>query len=107
LLQLHQATNALPVIDHALSLTNLPGLHLSRAMALLELADYPGASQEYATLAEAEVDKYAYHWGLALVAVHNQNTNDALDHLEACLANCPPGSTRWQEARRRLNTLQP
>ena len=106
LIQSHRADESVPILDHALALTNLPSIRLNRAIALLQLEKFAAAQKDYRLLTNAVVDQFSVHFGLAQIDEKHGATNAAIGHLEICLTNAPPGSVKWQQAGARLDALK-
>ncbi len=98
-------TAAIPVLNHVLSLTNLPTARLNRANARLASEDYADAESDYRELenSQTELDRASY--GLALIAEHRRDTNQAKQYLQLCLTNTTAGSLLWRQASARLQSL--
>ncbi|MBW8864454.1 MAG: DUF2723 domain-containing protein [Verrucomicrobia bacterium] len=105
LIQINQPAEAIPLLDHALSLTNLPAIRLNRANAYLQVKNMAAAENDLALLEDAPVDQSSVHFGLAQTALYRGDTNAATTHFEFCLSNTPPQSPAWREARGRLDAL--
>ena len=105
LLQLQRAPEAIPILNRALALTNLPAIKLNRALALLQAQDLPAAAAAYQELQTAAVDQFTVHYGLSQIAEQRHDTNAAIHHLEFCLTNAPAGGAKWQEVSARLAAL--
>jgi uncharacterized protein (DUF2461 family) len=45
-------------------------------------------------------------FGLAAVAEHSHDTNQAVHYLQICLTNTPAGGPLWQQANARLQSLK-
>ena len=106
LVQSARAAEALPILDHALALTNLPSIRLNRAIALVQARDFAAAEQAYRELRKTNVDKFSIEYGLAQLAEARLDTNTAVAQYQLCLANAPPQSAKWQDAKARLDALQ-
>jgi tetratricopeptide (TPR) repeat protein len=106
LIQSRRGTEALSVLDRALSLTNLPAIRLNRAIARLSAGDYQAAEADYLALQNTSVEKFSIEFGLAEIAAQRHDTNAAIQHLELCIASVPSGSQKWNEASRRLEALK-
>jgi tetratricopeptide (TPR) repeat protein len=105
LLQTQHPDEALTILDHVLSLTNLPSVKLNRAIALVKLRDFTAAEAAYRELQTATVDQFRVNYGLAQIAEARQDTNAAVKFYLACLTNAPPESVNWREARTQLDAL--
>ena len=107
LLQSGRATEALAVLDRALTLTNLPVLQLTHARAQLAANHLAEAESELLALKHLELDPALIHFELATLAERRHNLPQAVQYLQICLTNVPPGSPLWQQVRTRLHSLQP
>ena len=106
LIQARNAAAAIPVLDHAMMLTNIPSIRLNRAIAYLQVTNTVAAEKDYNLLLDAAVDQFNVHFGLAQIAVNRGDTNLAVQHYELCLTNAPAGGPRWREIRARLDALK-
>ena len=107
LMQTGDATNAIPVLNYALAITNLPIARLNRAVAYLQTQNLPAAEADYLELENSPAQAFPVHYGLAEIAERRHDTNLAIHHLELCLSNAPAGTVKWREVRERLDTLVP
>jgi Tfp pilus assembly protein PilF len=107
LIQSGRPAEAVPVLDHALTLTNLPVFRLNRAIARFASEDYPAAETDYRELEKAGVEPGAVNFGLAGIAYHRHDTNQAIQYLRLCLTNTPAGTILWRQASARLRALEP
>ena len=107
LLQSGDVTNAIPVLNYALAITNLPIARLDRAVAYLQTQNLPAAEADFLELENSPAQAFPVHYGLAEIAERRHNTNLAIHHLELCLSNAPAGTVKWQEVRARLDKLEP
>jgi len=107
LLQSGRANDALAVLDRALTLTNLPVLQLTHARAQLAADHLAEAESELRTLERLNLNPALIHFELATLAERRHNLPQAVQYLQICLTNAPPGSPLWQQARTRLRSLQP
>ena len=98
LIQLNQAAAAVPILNHALALTNLPALRLNRAIAYLQTTNLTAAEADYRALEQLPADVFSVHYGLAEIAERRHDTNLAIHHLAICFSNAPPGTAKWEEA---------
>ena len=105
-LQLGDFTTALPVLDHALSLSNLPPTRLARAIARVETADYAAAEADYLELQKTATNNLPIYSGLAEIASRRHDTNRAVDYLQRCLAELPADSPQRNAITTRLNALK-
>ena len=107
LIQTHRAAEAIPVLDHALAITNLPSIRLNRAIAQMQLKNYAVAEAHYRQLANTtSVDQFSVRFGLGQIAQERLDTNAAIAQFEMALTNAPAGSLKWQEAGARLEMLK-
>jgi len=106
LIQTHNSAAAIPILDRALSITNVPAIRLNRAIAYLETQDYPAAEKDLLLLESSDADRVSVEFGLAEIAGHRHDTNAAIRHLELCLSNAPSESATGQEARADLEALK-
>ncbi len=107
LIQMGDATNAIPILNHALAITNLPSARLNRAVAYMQTQNLPAAEADYLELENLPAHAFPVHYGLADIAERRHNTNLAIHHLELCLSNAPAGTANWWEVRKRLDALEP
>jgi tetratricopeptide (TPR) repeat protein len=107
LLQSGNAAAAVAVLDHLLTLTNLPAARLNRAIARLASQDFTAAETDYRELEKSGAETGPVCFGLAVIAGHRHDTNQAVNYLRLCLTNAPPGTPLWREAGARLQVLQP
>ncbi len=105
LIQSGRAAAAIPVLNRALALTNVPSILLNRAIAQMQLRNIDAAEKDYRQLTNAPVDQFSVHYGLSQIAEQRQETNAVIRHLEFCLTNAPTGGAKWQEVSARLNAL--
>jgi tetratricopeptide (TPR) repeat protein len=107
LIQSGRPAEAVPVLDHALMLTNRPAFRLNRAIARLASEDYPAAETDYRELEKAGVEPGVVNFGLAGIAYHRHDTNQTIQYLRLCLTNTPVGTMLWHQASARLRALEP
>jgi tetratricopeptide (TPR) repeat protein len=107
LIQTGRVAAALPVLDHVLTLTNLPMARLNRAIARLACQDFAAAESDYHELEKSGTETGLVCYGLATIAEHRHDTNQAANYLRLCLTNAPTGSLIWREASTRLRMLGP
>jgi tetratricopeptide (TPR) repeat protein len=107
LMQMGDATNAIPILNYALAITNLPIARLNRAGAYLQTQNLPAAEADYFELENSPAQTFPVHYGLAEIAERRHDTNLAIHHLELCLSNAPAGTVKWREVRERLDRLEP
>jgi tetratricopeptide (TPR) repeat protein len=107
LMQAGRYAEAVPVLDHVLTLTNLPRARINRDFARIALQDFTLAEGDLHPLEnDPEVSGLA-DYGLAAIADHGHDTNSAVRYLRLCLTNTPAGSPLWQKAGDRLQMLEP
>ena len=106
LLQAGRGTEAIAILDHLLTLTNLPSARLNHAYARLATTNLAAAAIEYRELEQAGADPALVNYGLAIIAEHNHDTNLAVHYWQICLTNSPTGSRFWQQADSRRQALQ-
>jgi tetratricopeptide (TPR) repeat protein len=107
LIRMGNSSNAITLLNHALAITNDPLARFNRAYAYLQTGNLPAAEADYLELDNSPADAFSVHFGLAEIAGRRHNTNLAIHHLELCLSNAPAGTAKWQEAHKRLDTLEP
>ncbi len=107
LMQAGRPAEAIPILNHALTLTNLPAIQLSRAFARLASEDYAAAETDYRELEKAGAEPGAVNFGLAGIAYHRHDTNQTVQYLRLCLTNTPAGTMLWRQASARLRMLEP
>ncbi|HEX7571294.1 MAG TPA: tetratricopeptide repeat protein [Verrucomicrobiae bacterium] len=107
LIQAGRPAEAVPVLDHALTLTNRPAFRLNRAIARLASEDYPSAETDYRELEKSGDEPGRVSFGLAAIAFHRQDTNQTIQYLRLCLTNTPAGTMLWRQASARLHALEP
>ncbi len=104
-MKLGQFTNALPVFDHALTLSNLPPIRMARAVARVEAGQYDAAEADYLKL-ENPTNNLPVDSGLAEIARRRHDTNRAIEYLERCLAEIPAGNPQRDLVAARLAALK-
>jgi tetratricopeptide (TPR) repeat protein len=97
---------ALPVLSHILSLTNRPDAKLSRAIAYIQMSNYPAAKADCLDLDNSLAKCYLAEYRLAEIAVLQRDTNQAVQYLQLCLTNAPPGTPLWREVQARLQVFK-
>ena len=78
LLQSGHAAEAMPLLDHALTLTNLPTARVNRAYASLANTNFALAQSDLRQLEKEGDTSPMVSFGLATVAQHNRDTNQAV-----------------------------
>jgi tetratricopeptide (TPR) repeat protein len=106
-IQMGNSSNAITLLNHALAITNDPQARFNRAFAYLQTGNLPVAEADYLELENSPADAFSVHYGLAEIAGRRHNTNLVIQHLELCLSNVPPGTIKWQQVRKQLDTLVP
>ncbi len=107
LIQAGRPAEAIPVLDHALTLTNTPAIRLNHAFAQLASTNYPAAETEYRELEKSSDKPGAVNFGLAAIAFHRHDTNQTIQYLRLCLTNTPAGTMLWRQASASLHSLEP
>lgn len=107
LIQSGKASAAIPVLTHVLTLTNLPEVRLNRAVAQLICRDISAAETDFRELEKSGVEPVRVSYGLATIAEHRHDTNQAVRYLRFCLTNTAPDSLFWHQANARLKALEP
>jgi tetratricopeptide (TPR) repeat protein len=97
--------DAIPILDHVLALTNLPTARFNRASARLARLDYDAAEADYLELEKSGMEPGRVSYGLAMIAGHRHDTNQAAHYLRLCLTNTPTGTPLWRQASDRLRAL--
>jgi tetratricopeptide (TPR) repeat protein len=106
LLMMNQPSNALPVLNHVLTLTNSPKMRINRAAAYLKLGNFNAAESDYQQLTNFTEGTFQIHFGLSQIALERHQTNLAIEHLQICLSNSVSGSDVWEQAQNLLNGLK-
>jgi tetratricopeptide (TPR) repeat protein len=106
LLQSGQAAAALPLLNHILTLTNMPAAHRNRAFARIATRDFAQGKTELIELENTGAADGLVDYGLALVAWHGHETNSARHYLQLSLSNSPAGGPLWQQAKTGLRMLE-
>ena len=104
-MNLDQCSNALPVLDRALTLSNLPPIRLARALARVEAGQYDAAEADYEELRKTATNNLPIYSGLAEIAARRHDTNRAIEYLERCLNELPVGNPQRELVVARLNAL--
>ena len=105
-LQTARADLALPVLNRILSATNQPDAKLNRAIAYIQMSNYPAAQADCLELDTSLPNCYLAEYRLAQIAVLQNDTNQAIHYLQLCLTNAPAGTPLWREVQARLRTLK-
>ena len=107
LLQSGQAEKAISILDHVLTLTNLPAARINRALARLTRQDFALAESDFRELEKNGGTPGIANFGLAVVAEHRHDTNQAMRYFRLCLTNTPAGTPLWRKASASLQALDP
>jgi predicted Zn-dependent protease len=107
LLQSGQFDQAITILDHILTETNLPSVRINRAFAHLSKNDFNLAESDLRVMEKDDNVYPMVDLGLAVVAEHGHDTNLATHYLRLCMTNAPAGSPIWQQANFKLRTLEP
>jgi tetratricopeptide (TPR) repeat protein len=106
LIQSGHAAAAIPVLNHVLTLTNLPGALLNRAVARLICEDNAAAETDFHALEKSGAEPGRVNYVLAMFAEHRHDTNQAMHYLRVCLTNTPSGTILWHQATVRLQAIK-
>jgi tetratricopeptide (TPR) repeat protein len=106
LIQLNKNAEAVSFLDRALAITNLPSIRLNRAIAYMQMLNYPEAEKDYLQLENTSANQFSVEYGLARIAELRHDTNVAVFRLGLCLSNTTPESANWKEVRIKLNALR-
>jgi len=107
LIQSGKAAAALPVLDHILTLTNLTAARLNRASAQILCQNFAAAETDYRELEKTGAEPGRVSYGLAKIAEHRHDTNQAVIYFQSCLTNSAPGTFLWRQATASLQALAP
>jgi Flp pilus assembly protein TadD len=107
LIQSGSATDAIPLLNHILTLTNDLTARMNRVMARIATKDLGTAQTELSQLETNDVAPAIVAFGRALVAERGADTNSARRYLQLCLSNAPADSSMEQQARAMLHRLEP
>ncbi len=107
LVQAGRSGEAVPLLDHVLTLTNLPSARVNRALACIASTNYDKAESDLRELENEGNGSPVVNFGFALVAQQRHDTNQALHYLQLCVTNVPAGSPLWQEANAHIQMLKP
>jgi tetratricopeptide (TPR) repeat protein len=105
-MKLGQFTNALPVFDRALMLSNLPPVRLARAIARVEAGQYDAAEADYLELEKTATNPLPIYSGRAEIADRRHDTNRAIEWLDRCLTGLPTNAPQRDLIVARLNALK-
>jgi tetratricopeptide (TPR) repeat protein len=105
-MKLGRFTNALPVFDRALTLSNLPPIRLARAVARIEAGQFDAAEADYLELGKTTTNNLPIYSGLAEIAGRRHDTNRAIEYLDRCLAGLPTNAPQRDLIVARLNALK-
>jgi tetratricopeptide (TPR) repeat protein len=106
LMQAGRSADAIALLDHVLLLTNLPAARLNRAFVRLSKENFTLAADDLRELENEGINSPMVSFGLAAVAEHSHDTNQAVHYLQICLTNTPAGGPLWQQANARLQSLK-
>jgi tetratricopeptide (TPR) repeat protein len=106
LIQSGSATDAIPVLNHILSLTNDLTARMNRVMAHIATKDLATAQTDLQDLETNGIAPAIVNFGRALVAERGADTNSARRYLQLSLSNAPAGSPVTQQARALLHRLE-
>lgn len=106
LLKSGAAAAAIPVLDHVLTLTNLVAARLNRANAQILCRNFAAAETDYLELEKTGAESGRVSYGLATIAEHRHDTNQAVRYYQASLNSLPPGTHLWRQASVRLQALE-
>jgi tetratricopeptide (TPR) repeat protein len=106
LIQSGQVAAAIPIFDHMLTLTNLMAARLNRANAQVICQNFAAAETDYRELEKSGAEPGRVSYGLAAIAGHRHDTNEAVRRLRFCLTNTPSGTLLWRQASTRLQALE-
>ena len=107
LIDVGRVAEALPLLDHILTITNLPTARFNRASARLASHDDAAAAADYHELETSGQELGRTSYGLAIIAEHRHDTNEATRYLQLCLTNTPTGTALWRQASNHLQMLAP
>ena len=96
---------AIPVLDHVLTLTNLVAARLNRANAQIQCRNFAAAETDYLELEKIGAEPGRVNYGLATIAEHRHDTNQAVRYYQASLTGLPPETHLWRQASLRLQAL--
>ncbi len=96
----------IPILDHILSLTNMPMVRFNRAIAQFDCQNWAAAETDYRELEKSGDYLDSVSYGLALIAEHHHDSNQVAYYLRLCLSNTPPGRPLWHQASARMQELE-
>ena len=105
LMEFGLADQAIPVLNHLLSLTNSPQAKFGRGLAYLRATNYAAAQEDFLSLRNSSYDPYEVNYGLAETSLGRGDTNLGVKYLNECLSGVPTNSARWKVAAARLRVL--
>ena len=105
MLQTDHAAEAIPLLNQILARTNSVAARLNRAVAYLQTGNYSGAKVDCLDLQKNDINPYYANYGLAQVALHQNQIGLAEKYLRLCLANLPPKSPQAVKVKALLNEL--
>ena len=100
-------SNAIPVLTHVLSLTNVYAARLYRGMAYRRTRQWDAAEADYQELLRRFPGSYQPYFGLGEVALDRGNTNAAIQCFQQYLSKAPTNQVEYQQVAARLKALQP
>jgi tetratricopeptide (TPR) repeat protein len=107
LMQTGRPSEALPVLDRILMMTNLPDALINRALAQISIQNFALAKVDLAALQKQGLETPLVDFGLALEAEHDLDTNSACRYFQLCLNNTPSNAPLWRKANAHLLALAP
>jgi tetratricopeptide (TPR) repeat protein len=105
LMESGHAEQAIPVLNHLLSVTNSPQAKFGRGIAYLRVKNYAAAQEDFLSLKNSAFDPYEVNFGLAETSLGRGDTNEAVRYLNECLSQVQTNSVRWKRAAVRLKGL--
>jgi tetratricopeptide (TPR) repeat protein len=100
-----RAGAAIPVLDHLLSLTNVPEARFNRAQAYMMTKNFDAAKADYLELQNKPVNQLFVTLNLGRIALQAHDTNQAIRYYSGFLSNTPAGSVPWQAVSNQLHAL--
>lgn len=102
-----QFSNAIPVLTHALSLTNSYNARRTLALAQLRAGQLDAAEAECKAILKAFPDAYSTYSGLGEIALQRNDTNAAIRYYEQHLAKTDANTEEARHVAAMLKSLQP
>jgi len=96
---------AIPILDHLLTLTNLPEARFNRAQAYMISQKFNAAKADYLDLLGQPVNQLWVNLNLGRIAIKDHDTNLAARYFLTGLSNAPAGSIEWQTASNQLHAV--